>query len=387
MLPDEQITPRPLLLWLSHHHPRPLPQSLHPRVWVDSRRGSTTSWTTTGCCPKTSLSAPMTAFLPPATPTPTLTAICPLHKMRVTSPAPGVRGRENRCVWVVWHPNSRSLIGEQYRPLRKWKRLHRHLWLNELLRSEGRGDHAQYLKCVCGHPNCPREAALIQCQDCNGGDLLGMSCVVRDHQRNPMYRIRVRLLSKKGNVLSSHLNLQRWDPESASFNDDIKLKDLGLRIVLGQEYHPNRQCPRLRRAWSGKQKFVVLDVLGVHEVDVWYCDCGKGPALPVQLLRNNWLPSTGSHPRTAATFTLMRHYHLMSLESKCSMGEFYNCLARQSNNTGEPPKVSAFSFIPPICVTHGVCAVSVSKVHQHDPHVAQPSYVEALWARARDRRD
>ncbi|KAJ7788023.1 hypothetical protein B0H14DRAFT_2628686 [Mycena olivaceomarginata] len=154
---------------------------------------------------------------------------------------------------------------EPYRPLRKWKRLHRHLWIDELLRSEGRGDHAQYLKCVCGHPNCPREAALIQCQDCNGGDLLGMSCVVRDHQRNPMHRIR------------------RWDPESASFNDDVTLKDLGLRIVLGQEYHPNRQCPRLRRAWSGKQKFVVLDVLGVHEVDVWYCDCGKGPALPVQL--------------------------------------------------------------------------------------------------------
>ncbi|KAJ7827921.1 hypothetical protein B0H13DRAFT_2240976 [Mycena leptocephala] len=64
-----------------------------------------------------------------------------------------------------------------------------------------------------------------------------------------------------------------------------------------------------------------------------------------QLLRIKWLPSTGKRPRTAATFNVLRRYHLLSLESKCSMGEFYQSLARQTNNTGEPPMTRYQEFI------------------------------------------
>lgn len=116
------------------------------------------------------------------------------------------------------------------------------------------------------------------------------------------------------------------------------MKALGLRFHLGQELHPNRTCPNARRA-PGKT-FVVIDDYGLHEVDLHYCDCGKGGTFPVQLLRAKWFPSTGKSPRTAATFNVLRRYHLLSLESKCSMGEFYQSLVRHTNNRGEPPAVS-----------------------------------------------
>lgn len=122
----------------------------------------------------------------------------------------------------------------------------------------------------------------------------------------------------------------------------MSLKQLGLQFHLGRELHPHRVCPHPQRA-PGKN-FVVIDCKGLHDVDVHFCNCGKGPSFSVQLLRIKWLPSTGKRPRTAATFNVMRQYHLLSLESKCSMGEFYNSLARLTNNTGEPPPVSVICF-------------------------------------------
>lgn len=120
----------------------------------------------------------------------------------------------------------------------------------------------------------------------------------------------------------------------------MSLKSLGMRFYLGRELHPSRTCPRPQPT-PGKN-FVVIDDNGLHEVDVYYCGCGKGESLSVQLMRMKWLPSTGNRPRTAATFNVMRRYHGLSLESKCSMSEFYNSLARLTNNTGDPPPVCRF---------------------------------------------
>ncbi|KAJ7431719.1 hypothetical protein FB451DRAFT_1573587 [Mycena latifolia] len=217
-----------------------------------------------------------------------------------------------------------TLKREPYRPLKKWKGRYRWTWLNELVRGEGRGDHAGHPTCVCEHPSCQGGVAELRCKDCHGCEGLAAECMVREHRRNPLHRI------------------EKWNWEEGCF-DDISLKSLGLRFELGRELHPHRVCPRPKRA-PGK-KFVVIDGNGLHDVELWYCDCGKGPTLPVQLLRMKWLPSTGKYPKTAATFNVMRRYHLLSLESKCSMAEFYNSLARLTNNTGEPPATRYQEFM------------------------------------------
>ncbi|KAJ7677642.1 hypothetical protein B0H17DRAFT_892319, partial [Mycena rosella] len=191
-------------------------------------------------------------------------------------------------------------------------------WLNELLRGEGRGDHAAHPLCICGHPHCNKGRAELRCKDCTGCEGFSAECIVREHERNPLHRV------------------ERWNWDLGCF-DDVSLRALGLRVYLGRELHPDRICPHPKRA-PGK-KFVVMDSNGLHDVDLYYCDCGKGQSFPVQLFRMKWLPSTGRLPRTAATFNVMRRYHLLSLESKCSMGEFYKSLVRLTNNTGEPPAV------------------------------------------------
>ncbi|KAJ7079804.1 hypothetical protein B0H15DRAFT_953890 [Mycena belliarum] len=213
---------------------------------------------------------------------------------------------------------------EPYAPLKRWKGQYRWQWLNELVRGEGRGDHTGHPLCVCEHPSCRRDIAELRCKDCHGCEGFATECMVREHARNPLHRI------------------ERWNWDEGCF-DAISLKELGLRFELGRENHPHRACPHPKQAPG--RKFVVIDGLGIHEVDLWYCFCGRGQSFPVQLLRMKWLPSTGKRPRTAATFNVMRQYHLLSLESKCSISEFYNSLARLTNNTGERPASRYQEFI------------------------------------------
>jgi hypothetical protein len=80
--------------------------------------------------------------------------------------------------------------------------------------------------------------------------------------------------------------------------------------------------------------FVIVDVHGVHQVALDYCGCGQGGHPTQQLLRAQLWPATTTNPKTAAMFTVLRFYHLMSFESKCSSLEFYKTLARQTDNLG-----------------------------------------------------
>jgi hypothetical protein len=86
---------------------------------------------------------------------------------------------------------------------------------------------------------------------------------------------------------------------------------------------------------------VIVDSHTIHEVALDFCGCGSAKPKPIQLLRMRLYPATGTNPRSAATFRALRRFAHMTLESKCSAYEFYNSLARETNNTGlDPSRVS-----------------------------------------------
>ncbi|KAJ6458910.1 hypothetical protein C8R47DRAFT_994891, partial [Mycena vitilis] len=195
-------------------------------------------------------------------------------------------------------------------------------YLDEVLRLEGRGSH-------CDFPICPRcstgkdkgedegedeeevrGSAEYRCNDCLGGDeLLCHSCLLLGHRQLPFHRI------------------EHWT--GAQF-ERKSLKDLGLRIQLGHWHGATRSCSVPTPAIN--DDFVVVDVHGVHQVGLDYCGCGHGGHPTVQLLRARLWAATTTNPKTAATFGVLRKYHLMSFESKCSALEFYQSLARETDN-------------------------------------------------------
>ncbi|KAJ6452171.1 hypothetical protein C8R47DRAFT_1083819 [Mycena vitilis] len=197
-------------------------------------------------------------------------------------------------------------------PLRQWAEDHRAMYLAEMLRYEGRGEHAQ-------HPHCPRcpagpddhpGAADHRCTDClGGGELFCSACVVLAHQHQPFHRI------------------QEWT--GATFKR-VKLKDMGLRIQLGHWHGATRSCAVPIAATN--DDFVIVDVLGVHEVGLDFCGCGQGGLATVQLLRAGLWAATTTNPKTAATFAVLRKWHLLSFEANLSTLDFYQSLARETDN-------------------------------------------------------
>lgn len=122
----------------------------------------------------------------------------------------------------------------------------------------------------------------------------------------------------------------------------MTLKSLGLRIQLG---HLNGVCSLPQPAFN--DDFVVIDMNGIHRVAIDYCGCQQLLPKTVQLLRARLFPSTVIDPKTAATFHVLQTFQMLSFTSKVSVFEFYQALARKSDNTGtSPPPVSQTVLSP-----------------------------------------
>jgi CxC2 like cysteine cluster associated with KDZ transposases len=119
------------------------------------------------------------------------------------------------------------------------------------------------------------------------------------------------------------------------------LRDQGLRIQLGHAY--NRACPTRLAAHSN---FRVIHSNGIHHVAIDQCRC-QNVDLHVQLLRIGWWPATPLDPKSAATFEVLRHFHLLNLQGKVTGYSFYQALEYQTDNTGlDPPPVCPALILP-----------------------------------------
>ncbi|KAF5375506.1 hypothetical protein D9615_009182 [Tricholomella constricta] len=180
----------------------------------------------------------------------------------------------------------------------------RDMFVAEDIRWDGRGEHLDQLcpECGAGEPR-------YQCEDCEGGQLLCHECTLAAHCRNSLHR------------------LKAWN---GSFFKKASLKSLGLRIQLG--HRVGEACSNPKPAFAND--FVVVHVNGIHEVALDFCDCQTAQLHFIQLLRFRWFPATVTQPKSAATFSVLKHFHLLTFESKASSFEFYNALARLTDNVG-----------------------------------------------------
>jgi hypothetical protein len=103
---------------------------------------------------------------------------------------------------------------------------------------------------------------------------------------------------------------------------------------------------------TGGKDFAVLHTNGIHSTEVLFCNCSEKIPRYQQLLRVGLFPATVDEPLTCATFSALRHIHLLNLESGASTHHIYNALHRESDNTGNiEVRVSLDSW--PVVATHG----------------------------------
>ncbi|KAG2110013.1 hypothetical protein DEU56DRAFT_874489 [Suillus clintonianus] len=190
-------------------------------------------------------------------------------------------------------------------------------FLLELLRLEGRGDFL--LQEACRGSACCMNAPEFRCEDCLGTELYCKACTVERHIENPTHRI-------------EYWNSQHFE--------DTNLRDLGLQVQLG--HPPGEHCSNPSLVHND---FVVLDINGVHNIPLHFCECQTAQSCTTQLLRMCWFPATTLDPKTTTTFRLLHHFHILSFESKASTFEYWQTLACLTNNTGVNPQKDHYNAL------------------------------------------
>ena len=165
-----------------------------------------------------------------------------------------------------------------------------------------------------------------RCVDCFGGPILCKSCIVNQHMFNPFHRIQV------------HQTFFGWSPPlirvqewTGTFFRKYDLRSAGQRVQLG--HPPGDVCTSPQQS---TRTFTVLHTNGMHLADIWFCGCNlaahHGDRVQ-QLLRRRIFPATTTDPQTGSTFSLLEFAHILSVQSKLSLYDFYISLEALTDAT------------------------------------------------------
>ncbi|KAJ7631828.1 hypothetical protein B0H17DRAFT_1150070 [Mycena rosella] len=103
-----------------------------------------------------------------------------------------------------------------------------------------------------------------------------------------------------------HVLPEYWN---GTFFKRKSLKALGLKIQLEHPY--GYSFPTSEPAHD---KFVLIDVTGIHEITLSFCRCDSRVGHEHQLLRACWWPATAKDPQTCTTFTMIQLFQLLNFK-------------------------------------------------------------------------
>ncbi|KAK0421727.1 hypothetical protein EV421DRAFT_1894097 [Armillaria borealis] len=197
-------------------------------------------------------------------------------------------GEEEECDTRVPRP-----LGDH--PLFVWSQL-RSEFLNEILKLDAfETDDSS----VC--EACNVNSGSYCCLNCVDTRRLCQTSIVAEHQGLPLHKI------------------EGW---RSSFFCKTTLAKLGLNFDLGHERGTPCLFPLI------VSDFVVVDMNGIHTVNMAFFNCTQGIPQHVQLLRRRLFPMTTIYPHTAFTFGVLHFFQLLSFMSKVSTYKFYHTLDR-----------------------------------------------------------
>ena len=107
---------------------------------------------------------------------------------------------------------------------------------------------------------------------------------------------------------------------------------MGLVVQLG---HPLGQ--RCMAPMPAPQDFVVIHMNGMHPLNVQYCHCSHSylsSSQIEQLMRMKLYLATVADPNTCCTSDILENFHIVTLQSKVTMYDYYMSMEKLTDNTG-----------------------------------------------------
>lgn len=103
---------------------------------------------------------------------------------------------------------------------------------------------------------------------------------------------------------------------------------LGYVIDLG---HDGKPCPHA--VPNSDLFFHIVDINGVHDTKLRFCNCVPKVDRASQLLKHKLFPATFPQPKMAFTFHLLDFYNILHVEGKISAYDFIGSIRRMTDNS------------------------------------------------------
>ncbi len=173
---------------------------------------------------------------------------------------------------------------------------------------------------------CGRDKTKVyRCSECFHPPTLCTECTISSHGSNPLHIV------------------QEWDAEH-QFWVRRSLGHLGMVLELG---HGGARCPK---TLATTRKMTVVHEHGVWPMNVRFCGCPEGDGAPnpdaYQLLGAGLWPASWKQPLTAFSMSVMREFHLLSVQANTNAYDYFRYLQRTTDNiTPDETKVSSIYLI------------------------------------------
>jgi len=159
---------------------------------------------------------------------------------------------------------------------------------------------------TCLTPNCPNVAS-FECDSCYSFGMKCQSCFLIAHRENPFH-------------FAKHWNGEYFERKG--------LKELGFRWSLN---HGGDDCPYITDG-TGVQDLKILDITGIHFLEVGFCRCANHPSFGEQLLGQRLFPATLKRPQTAITINTLRLFHMLNHTARTTPWDFTGTMQRLTDN-------------------------------------------------------
>jgi hypothetical protein len=162
--------------------------------------------------------------------------------------------------------------------------------------------------CACGEG-----MSSVQCHDCLQYRPSCATCFVKSHVHHPFHWALV------------------WDHTRGHYRKcDYTAVGAPHAIQLG---HSDRLAPfELCRYSETDIHFIIVHPNGIHGTKIRFCCCPGSPDKITQLMKARLFPGTLSNPITAFSFSTLKQFHLLNLQSKCGAFDFILTLRRLTDN-------------------------------------------------------
>ena len=158
----------------------------------------------------------------------------------------------------------------------------------------------------CLTPHCPT-LNTFECDSCYSFGLKCQKCFLEAHRKNPFHVARY------------------WNGE---YFEKKGLKELGFQWSLN---HGGYSCPYVNDG-NGVQEMKILDVNGIHFVEVGFCHCANHPSFSEQLMTQRVFPATLKRPRTAFTCNSLRLFQMLNHTARTTPWDFTGTMQRLTDN-------------------------------------------------------